>query len=213
MKTPQWAWVWAPQADGTKRPWAFLPLPCLCLQGEPGPPGQTGPEGPGGQQGSPGTQGRTVQGPMVSLVPTPHRPLPLAPLCPPCCPVYASTPGSARGQRREGGPWTPRPAGSGVRPRPGTGGASGQGPRSRSGLASASVLFQGTPGKVGLQGPKVKGKPTGEGLGTEGGGGLPPSAPTALQPPRPLWPGRGWGVSARTWRVRPELGWRHLPAG
>lgn len=92
------------------------PLPHLHLQGEPGPPGQMGPEGPGGQQGSPGTQGRTVQGPVVGAASPPP---------PPCCPSpilwdrlaaeSLSSPGSARGQRRERGPWAPGLAGSGIR--------------------------------------------------------------------------------------------------
>ncbi|XP_023375668.1 collagen alpha-1(XX) chain [Pteropus vampyrus] len=146
-------------------------------RGEPGPPGQMGPEGPGGQQGSPGTQGRTVQGPMgppgVKGQKGDHG-LP-----------GLQVAGSDRGQAQGGGLGAGPPAPGQARPH----------------LASASVLFQGTPGRVGLQGPKVKGDPTGEGLGMEGGGGLPSSAPTPLQPPLPhLWPGWGDGVSARTWR-------------
>lgn len=170
----------AARTDGTRGPWRSAGV-----TRDPGP-------------NRPGTHGTSCP---------PHRPLPLAPLCPPCCPVYTSTPGSAGGQRREGGPWTPRPAGSGVRPCAGVGRGLGTGPpapgQARPRLASASVLFQGSPGKVGLQGPKVKGKPAGRVLGA-GGGGLPPSVPTPLQPPLPpCGLVAGGRVSAHTWRARP----------
>ncbi|XP_039720720.1 collagen alpha-1(XX) chain isoform X4 [Pteropus medius] len=120
-------------------------------RGEPGPPGQMGPEGPGGQQGSPGTQGRTVQGPMgppgVKGQKGDHG-LP-----------GLQVAGSDRGQAQGGGLGAGPPAPGQARPP----------------LASASVLFQGTPGRVGLQGPKGM-------RGLEGAAGLPgPPGPRGFQ--------------------------------
>lgn len=188
-----------------------------CLQGEPGPPGQMGPEGPGGQQGSPGTQGRTIQGPVVGVayppaptplpLPSPSRPSPRpSPLTLP--PIHLPRPGSTRGQRREGGPRTPRLAGSGSDHTRSTGAvcsgrrsgdrASPSGSDLGPAWLTASVLFQGhpglqgTPGKVGVQGPKVGEEPGREGLEMEAVVGL-PSRPHTHLPPYPA-PARAWLV-------------------
>lgn len=149
-----------------------------------------GPEGPGGQQGSPGTQGRAIQGPVVGVAyPCPAPPVP-TPFPVALAPQSVSPPGSTRGQRREGGPWTPRLAGRG----PAAPGAGIRPPLGRtwaSAWPAASVLFQGhpglqgTPGKAGIQGPKVGEEPAQEGLQTEAGGFLLCPA----REPHPILPG------------------------